>query len=148
MPIFLFDEAGDLPVGVHRCSLPEALSRFGEGAMQRRNIALRLARIHNLIAATGEVKRFIVFGLFVTGKAEPQDVDVFLLMNDTFQVSETNGETRLLFDHLVAQLHFGASIFWLRELAALDGEQAAVEDWQIKRDGKRRGIVEIVEGDL
>ena len=28
-------------------------------------------------------------------------------------------------------------------MAALGGEQAAVEDWQIKRDGARRGLVEI-----
>ena len=27
--------------------------------------------------------------------------------------------------------------------AGLGGEQAAIEDWQIKRDGTRRGIVEV-----
>ena len=54
------------------------------------------------------------------------------------------GETRLLFDHLAAEAYFGASVFWLRRLAALEGEQAAVEYWQAKRDGERRGIVEIV----
>jgi hypothetical protein len=37
----------------------------------------------------------------------------------------------------------GASIFWLRRLAALDGEQAAIEHWQLKRNGRKRGIVEI-----
>jgi hypothetical protein len=29
-------------------------------------------------------------------------------------------------------------------LAALGGEQEAIEHWQIKRDGSQRGIVEIV----
>jgi hypothetical protein len=29
-------------------------------------------------------------------------------------------------------------------LAALGGEQATIEHWQIKRDGDLRGIVEIV----
>jgi hypothetical protein len=28
-------------------------------------------------------------------------------------------------------------------LAAIGGEEAAIEDWQIKRDGTERGIVEI-----
>jgi hypothetical protein len=37
----------------------------------------------------------------------------------------------------------GASIFWVRRAGALGGEQAAIEDWQIKRDGTRRGIVEV-----
>ena len=56
------------------------------------------------------------------------------------------GETRRLLDHLAAEAYFGASVFWLRRLAALEGEQAAVEYWQVKRDGEGRGIVEIVLG--
>jgi hypothetical protein len=39
---------------------------------------------------------------------------------------------------------FGGSVFWVRQLAALNGEQAAIEHWQIKRDGGQRGIVEII----
>jgi len=54
------------------------------------------------------------------------------------------GEGRLLFvNHGTAQDHFGASVFWMRRMAAIGGEQAAIEDWQIKRDGTERGIVEI-----
>ena len=45
----------------------------------------------------------------------------------------------------VAQAHFGASVFWLRRLAALGGEEQAIAGWQIKRDGTCRGIIEIVE---
>ncbi|HVA45443.1 MAG TPA: hypothetical protein VNH11_03580 [Pirellulales bacterium] len=33
----------------------------------------------------------------------------------------------------------------LRRLACFDGEQAAVEYWQVKRGGRARGIVEIIE---
>jgi hypothetical protein len=36
-------------------------------------------------------------------------------------------------------------VFWLRRLAALGGEEQAIVGWQIKRDGTRRGIIEIVE---
>lgn len=105
---------------------------------------MRLERVYELVAATGHMKRFIVFGSFVTTKPEPNDVDVFLLMDDAFDVGQVTGETRLLFDHAAAQAHFGASVFWLRRLAALGGEQATVEHWQIRRDGGLRGIVEIV----
>ncbi len=38
----------------------------------------------------------------------------------------------------------GVSIFWIRRLAALEGEQATVGHWQIKRDGTKRGIVEVI----
>jgi hypothetical protein len=47
-------------------------------------------------------------------------------------------------DHAAADAFFGASVFWLRRLAAFDGEQTAVEYWQIKRDGSLRGILEVV----
>ena len=87
----------------------------------------------------------MVFGSFVTAKSEPKDVDVFLIMQDTFDVARLGGEARLLFDHAGAQAHFGASVFWLRRLAALGGEEEAIAHWQIKRNGERRGIIEIVE---
>ena len=95
--------------------------------------------------ATGEVARFVVFGSFVTTKRDPADVDVFLLMENTFDMAQLPGEARVLFDHASAQAHFGASVFWVRRLAALGGEEQTIAGWQVKRDGKFRGIVEIVE---
>jgi hypothetical protein len=89
--------------------------------------------------------RFVVFGSFVTDKSEPNDVDVFLVMADTFDCGRLEGETALLFDHLAADVHFGASVFWVRHLAAFGGEQTMIEYWQMKRGGGQRGIVEIVE---
>jgi hypothetical protein len=41
----------------------------------------------------------------------------------------------------------GASIargFWTRHSEALDGEQAMIKYWQIRRERGQRGIVEIV----
>ena len=72
-------------------------------------------------------------------------MDVFLLMEDTFDMGRLTGEDRILFDHAAAQAHFGASVFWLRRLAALGGEEQVIAGWQIKRDGTRRGIIEIVK---
>jgi len=72
------------------------------------------------------------------------DVDIFMLMEDTFDASQLAGETAILFDHLAAQNYSGASIFWVRRLAALGGEAATIEYWQIKRGGERRGIVEVL----
>jgi hypothetical protein len=62
--------------------------------------------------ATGHLGRFVVFGSFVTSKPEPQDVDVFLVMDDPFDASALTSDVRLLFDHGAAQAHFGASVFW------------------------------------
>lgn len=144
MALPAFDANGDLPVGVHQTSLREVLARFGVGSAQRQIVAKRLEHIYQVARGVGQLARFVVFGSFVTNKRYPNDVDVFLLMEDSFDSSQLQGETQLLFDHAAAQDHFGASVFWLRRLAALHGEQAAIEDWQVKRGGGQRGIIEIV----
>jgi len=145
MPLPPLTRIGDLPPGVHPASLREVLDRFGAGSRQRVAVAERLERVYGLARGTGHLARFVVFGSFVTDKPEPNDVDVFLVMEDAFCSEEFRGETALLFDHSAADAHFGASVFWVRRLAALHGEQSTIEYWQVKRGGGRRGIVEIVE---
>jgi hypothetical protein len=139
-----FNEDGDLPTGVRCATLPEVLDRFGEGSAQRCAVAGRLRRLYELAASTGRLARFVVFGSFVTAKAEPNDVDIVLLMEDTFDLASVKGEAALVFQHMEAEAHFGASVFWTRRAGAIGGEQTMIEHWQIRRDGRRRGIVEIV----
>jgi len=145
MPIPPFTKSGDLPPGVHSGTLTEVLTRFGRGTPERVDVGGRLALIHGLVASTGSVRRFVVFGSFITAKPSPNDVDVFLIMEDEFAVSSVEPAVLAVFDHEAAQERLGASVFWLRRLAALDGEQSAVEYWQVTREGGLRGIVEIVE---
>jgi hypothetical protein len=143
VPLPELTETGDLPPGVHLDSMPEVISRFGTGSARRKILALRLQRIHRIAVQTGDLGRFVVFGSFVTSKSEPNDVDVFMIMDDNFDVGQLVGEARLLFEHAAAQTHFGCSVFWVRRSAALGGEQPMIEHWQIKRDGTQRGVVEI-----
>ena len=77
----------------------------------------------------------------------PNDVDIFLLMEDSFDVREVSPEAHLVFDHGAAQNLLGASVFWVRRAAALGGEDAMVAHWQIKRDGNKRGILEVPDHD-
>jgi hypothetical protein len=86
-----------------------------------------------------------VFGSFVTAKPEPNDVDVFMVMDDHFDVTKVAQPTAVLFDHPSAQSILGASVFWVRSMAALGGEDAAVADWMLTREGRSRGILEITK---
>jgi len=144
MPLPDFTTTGDLPEGVHQSSVEDVMKRFGVGSSQRQQVAERVRRIYALTNSTGHLARFIIFGSFITDKSSPNDADVFLLMENTFDMSQVTGEAAIVFDHPAAQSYFGASIFWVRKLAALGGEDATVAHWQIKRDGNRRGIVEVV----
>ena len=123
MPLPELTDSGELPLGVHPASLQDTLERFATGHAQRIAVAERLERIYHLAAATEHVARFVVFGSFVTDKLEPNDVDVFLVMDDSFDGDTLQGESALLFDHAAADVHFGASVFWVRRVATLGGEQ-------------------------
>jgi len=138
-------DSGDLPLGVHEALLQELLDRFATGHAQRIAVGERLERIYQIAISTGHLARFVVYGSFVTDKPQPDDIDVFLVMDDAFDGDKLDGERLLLFDHAAADAHFGASVFWVRRPTALGGEQAMVEYWQAKRGGGQRGIVEIVE---
>ena len=119
------------------------MERFGTAGAQRRLASLRLQRTLDLLAECGHVSRVIVFGSFVSAKAEPNDVDIFLVMEDSFDLGAVIGESKLLFDHAVAQSHFGASIFWVRRMSCFPSEEEMIQGWALKRDGTLRGIIEI-----
>ncbi len=121
-----FNENGDLPPGIHQATLTEVIGYFGKSTPQRQIMARRLEHIYNLVNETGHLARFIIFGSFVSNKSNPGDVDIFLLMENTFDVSQLSRETALIFDHVITQNYEGASIFWIRRLAAFEGEEATV----------------------
>ncbi|MEW6736210.1 MAG: hypothetical protein AB1489_33260 [Acidobacteriota bacterium] len=92
----------EIPIGIHQAKLAEVLQHFASGSIQRRLVGQRLERIYNLALSTGQEARFIVFGSFVIAKAEPKDVDIFMLMEDSFDSSQS-AVRQLLF--LTIRLH-------------------------------------------
>jgi hypothetical protein len=125
-----FDKNGDLPVGIHQGTLSEVLQHFGIRSVQRRFMGQRLERIYKLAYTTGQVARFIVFGSFVTAKVNPEDVDVFLSMEDTFDSKQVRGEVALIFDHLAGQTLEGAAY------SGFDGRQRLTESRKQWNTGK------------
>ncbi len=144
MPLPDFNEFGDLPEGSHVALLAEVVARFGASTAQRVNVTDRLCRIYQLAVATGKVDRLLVFGSYVSDKGEPNDVDVILVMGNDFRSEDCMAESLVLFDHARANDELGASVFWVRPDMLL-GEplEQFLAFWQTKRDGRRRGVVEI-----
>lgn len=109
-----FTESGDIPPGVHEASLAEVVDRFSRPEGPRHLCTQRLTRIYTLAQRTGSMQRFLIFGSYITTKPDPNDVDVILVMEDTFQLETCPADIQRLFDHAVAQVRYGASIFWVR----------------------------------
>ena len=125
-------------------SLADVLVRFGEGTTQRKAVTDRLIRIHRLATTVGHLDRFVIFGSYVSAKAEPNDVDVILVMRNEFRSEECAAEGAVLFDHARADAELGASVFWVRpEMLLGEALERFLAFWQTKRDGRRRGIVEV-----
>jgi hypothetical protein len=139
-----FNERGDLPPGIHRAQWSEIEARLGVG-FARRPLLRTLRHAHALAAKTGHLERFLVFGSFVTNKEAPGDVDIVLVMAEAFKLEEAPRESRTLFSHADADARFGASVFWVRRGILTEADMAGfLEFWQTRRDGARRGIVEVV----
>jgi hypothetical protein len=144
MPLPEFNEFGDLPEGSHPASLAEVIARFGSETAQRKAVTARLNRVYQLAVATGHLDRLLIFGSYVSDVDEPKDVDVILVMRNGFRSEDCPAESTVLFDHARANDELGASIFWVRPDMLL-GEplEQFLAIWQIKRDGRRRGVVEV-----
>jgi hypothetical protein len=144
VPLPPFNEHGDLPIGIHQATLQDVVERFGSGSAQRIRVTRRLEQVIALARETGKVGRLIVFGSYITAKPDPNDVDVILVMRDDFKVREVHSAATALFDHQRADAELGASIFWTRpSLLVLDTIEDFLSHWQNKRDGTKRGIVEV-----
>jgi hypothetical protein len=139
-----FNNTEDLPAGIHTAAWSEVERRYGmDSSVRTRNLA-RLRHLYELANRTGKLARFLVFGSFVSATDSPRDVDVVLVMAPDFKLEEAPRECQTLFSHPDAEARFGASVFWVREgMLPEDAMREFLDTWQTKRDGTKRGIVEI-----
>ena len=82
MPIPPFDEAGNLPVGIHGATLAEIEARFGYTVRRQRMVAGLNDACRSLKEAGG--KQVYLDGSFVSTKSEPGDFDACYEVSDDF----------------------------------------------------------------
>jgi hypothetical protein len=140
-----FNAQGDLPPGVHQATLREIIERFGQEPLKRVHVTESLQRVIALAQETGQLERVFIWGSDVTAKLEPRDIDVFLLMALHFESDTYTGAIRLVFDSEAAERELGATVLWMTGSAGAQTTFAfLLEQFQIRRDGARRGLVEVL----
>ncbi|MBM3226259.1 MAG: hypothetical protein FJZ47_21045 [Candidatus Tectomicrobia bacterium] len=81
-----FDATGNLPAGIYCATLDAIQDRFCTGEV-RAHWGQVLREVVALAQSTGGVEAMYIFGSFVTAKAAPADLDLFVVMTADF-VSE------------------------------------------------------------
>ncbi len=99
-----------------------------------------LKEIVALAKSTGKLETVYLFGSFVTAKIAPADIDIFLVMSGDFSINQVEGRARLLFDRSRAAIVWGVCIYWI---TARTDRTPFIATWQLRREGGRRGIVEV-----
>jgi len=146
MPIPPLNQNGFLPVGVHDCTLAEIRARFG--AFQRSDRRSRLmGQLESLLseaAKTGLVVSVVVNGSFVTAVAEPNDIDLIVIVaaSHDFAADVSMAAYNILSRHRVRR-RFGFDLLLAREGSA--EARRWVEFFQQVRlaPGKQKGILRV-----
>ncbi|RKU11798.1 hypothetical protein C6503_18270 [Candidatus Poribacteria bacterium] len=83
---------------------------------------------------------------FHTVKPKPNGIDVVIIFDNDFDMTACSEDVKKLLNHQQAATEFGASIFSIRpSLLFLETINEFIAGWQVKRDGTRRGIIEVRE---
>jgi hypothetical protein len=82
MPIPPLNEHGLLPPGVHDCTLAELEARFGafRGSDRRPQLVAKFKEFVREAEVSGLLEAVLVDGSFVTAKADPNDMDLVLVV--------------------------------------------------------------------
>ena len=146
MPLPNLNHEGELPEGIHPATIDEVIAQFGSGTEQRIIVTEHLKRIYQLAKATGHLQQLLIFGSYITAKPKPNDIDVVIIFDDNFDMAACSEDVKKLLNHQQAATEFGASVFWIRpSLLFLETIDEFIAGWQVKRDGTRRGIIEVRE---
>jgi predicted nucleotidyltransferase len=119
--------------------MEEIVSRFCGGEIRGRWRSV-LREVIALAKSTGRLEAAYIFGSFVTAKAAPADIDLFLVMSRDFSSNQVVGRARLLFDRSRAAIVWGICIYWI---TARTDRIPFLETWQLRRSGGQQGIVEV-----
>jgi isocitrate/isopropylmalate dehydrogenase len=146
MPIPDFDSHGLLPVGVHECSPEEVQSRFGtfQESDRRPKLIGKLKELISEAKKSGFAVAILVDGSFVTAVADPNDIDLVLVLPKTFDVaSDLRPADYNLVSRKRVQKRFGFDIVVVRENT--EEFEAAVDFFtQVRnRPYLRKGILRI-----
>ncbi len=146
MAIPALNEQGWLPDGIHDCTLEEAADRFAvfQSSDRRPQLWARFTEFMHEAKACRLVEDVLVDGSFVTGKPEPSDIDLVLVVAASHDFSADLPPTHYgVLAQRQVRRRFGFDIVVVKNGSA-NLEQAVAFFQQVKqRPGEKKGILRV-----
>ena len=101
------DGRGLLPPGIFAASLNECVAHFGGGSERRERCATLLRDVVQAARQYPTVKRVLVWGSFVSSRAEPNDLDYSLVVSVDHGGTKVEPEHRRFLVPLDARIAYG-----------------------------------------
>jgi hypothetical protein len=139
-----FDEAGDLPPGLHAATWEEFRDRFCRflRSDRRPRLCQQLERLVEDARASGIVTKVFVGGSMVRATVEPNDFDCIVVLRSETQYDFLRPDQLIVADASLARSRYAGDIFIARE------EQRPlsmfIDFFSRTRDGKIVGMVEVL----
>lgn len=140
-------KSGNLPKGIHRARFDEIRDVFGSNSARRAWLIVQLAKIIEFAKSTGKLERVIMWGSFVSDKEFPGDLDLLLVMSADFDSGKLDLEVKRVFNYFEARIAFNADVFWAKSSIGYEIINMWLETYQMTRDFKPCGIVEVIIND-
>ena len=137
------NEHGHLPAGIHDASLDELTERFGQ-SQRRREI---LKDFHRYLAELQQwqvAQAILVDGSFVTDIAEPNDLDLVLVLRDDYDLTQSVSPFEYnLRSRRRVQRTFGLDLFVVRP-SSVDYDRFVSFFSQVRNHpGQIKGVVRV-----
>ena len=127
----------------HIASLEEIEKRFGTSTTRRQFLFRQLQAVINRFLATGSVSRVYLFGSFVSGKASPNDIDLFVVMKAGFTTTSLSGRLLEVFQHEACKIRYQADVFWVTEAIGDEPITDLLDVFSRDREQRQQPIFEV-----
>jgi predicted nucleotidyltransferase len=128
---------------IQTASLEEIRQRFGTATARRQFLFGRLQALINHLLATGSLKHVYLFGSFVSGKASPNDVDLFAVMEAGFTTAHLSGTALEAFQHDRCKIRYHADVFWVTSAIGEERISDLLDVFSRNREKQQQPIIEV-----
>lgn len=134
-----FYDGANLPEGLYLATLEEVIGHFG-GGPRRSGLC---GRLQTLVERARECnfRKVVLFGSFISSKAEPGDLDLFWTLPTGIDTDSLSNNCRQLIDSQNSRTLFECDIFWCFDED--DAIERMAKMWGFDRKGQKRGLIVI-----